>query len=704
MTIIFFVTLSLSHPVTSLFASTTWTETQKSDWSDGLTTNTTWYSETELNLYREDWFNSDWKYRRKITINNTGSALLNYQVFISTGVGSNQINLDASGGIRQSGKCKNSLEDFRCLSATGTVLSFWIGPDTTTPKGFWVQISSLPAGTTNFWLYYGNTAASRNNDFVLGSQSHPAESANQIYRKMQNAPSGNYYLDPDSNATDIKEVYCEMGLADSGWTMVLRYDHTGGTNPGVAPGSVFPKNVSGELKHVDNIDQYGFSQINAVRLYGKTSGHTRIIHYYTTTANVINALYTQNVDECGAADLKANVTTFGNHTANLPASGDTQSDSNSNQIFGYGFPMYLAGTYHWALSGSGTRWEVDDYPGDSSCTTLHEIYIRCTTSESLPSPEPTIGSVGAEQGKYYSAGNYKANVLNSGEDGTKVHQVDWNPSSQPAGTSVQVSVRASNSYFASGDGTPSWTSVSNGGDPALVGRYIQWMSTFTTTSSTTTPRIEDITLTYTSPPAAPSVNYNAGDSYTQVTWKWADNSSGQYQEDGFKVYSSTGGILKTLSADTTCWTEAGLKRNTKYGRYVQSHNTAGSNNSVTVNKKTQPCVWQEKATTRTGPNAFGFEGDGVWTWKVPANGGSLLTITAYAQYNSDYGSADKPKITLSNYGINSSAQMTGGADIWEKLTVSGTPSGKGVLFLKVEGFSTAVDAKYFVDDIQVNQP
>jgi len=115
------------------------------------------------------------------------------------------------------------------------------------------------------------------------------------------------------------------------------------------------------------------------------------------------------------------------------------------------------------------------------------------------------------------------------------------------------------------------------------------------------------------------------------------------------------------------------------------------------------CVWQEKTTTRTGPNAFGFEGDGIWTWKVPANGGSLLTITAYAQYNSDYGGAAKPKITLYNNGVNDDASMTGEADTWEKLTVSGTPSGKGVLFLKVEGFSTVVDAKYFVDDIQVKQ-
>ncbi|MEA2082265.1 MAG: hypothetical protein U9O97_05955 [Elusimicrobiota bacterium] len=67
------------------------------------------------------------------------------------------------------------------------------------------------------------------------------------------------------------------------------------------------------------------------------------------------------------------------------------------------------------------------------------------------------------------------------------------------------------------------------------------------------------------------------------------------------------------------------------------------------------------------------------------------------------GGAAKPKFTLYNKGINNSAQMTGGADNWEKLTVSGTPSGKGVVFLKVEGFSTEVDAKYFVDDIQISQ-
>ncbi len=146
----------------------------------------------------------------------------------------------------------------------------------------------------------------------------------------------------------------------------------------------------------------------------------------------------------------------------------------------------------------------------------------------------------------------------------------------------------------------------------------------------------------------------------------------------------------------TDYTFSSLSRNTKYYFRVKAKDNVEniSAYSSVVGKKTQPCVWQEKTTTKTEPNAFGFEGDRIWTWKVPVNGGSLLTITAFVRYDLDYGGAAKPKITLYNYGVNSSAQMTGGTGVWEKLTVSGTPTGKGVLFLKVEGFSPAVGAKY----------
>jgi len=196
-------------------------------------------------------------------------------------------------------------------------------------------------------------------------------------------------------------------------------------------------------------------------------------------------------------------------------------------------------------------------------------------------------------------------------------------------------------------------------------------------------------------------------SYTQLELNWGANGNpagtkyiAHCSPDGFvTIYSST------VTATTA--TFSSLARNTEYEVRVYAVNHAGVCTGYLgqYDRRTQPGTWQEATIKKTGKNSYGFEGDGVWTWELPAKGGSAVTITVYVRYNSDYGAAAKPKITLYNKGVNESAQATGAAEgAWEKLTVSGTPAGKGVLFLKVEGFSTAVDAKYFVDDIQVKQP
>ncbi|MFA5780179.1 MAG: hypothetical protein WC947_08570, partial [Elusimicrobiota bacterium] len=232
-------------------------------------------------------------------------------------------------------------------------------------------------------------------------------------------------------------------------------------------------------------------------------------------------------------------------------------------------------------------------------------------------PNGTTAHIGVYGGTYawgyWNNGTYKSNVMDTGLDNSKVYYSSWTPVTQPGGTNINVGVRASNTSFASGDGTPSWTPATNGGNPDVTGRYIQYMSTFTTTSSTTTPRIEDITIAY----------------------------------------------------------------------------------------KVKP--WQEKTTVRTGNNAFGFGGGESFEWEIPAKSGQLITVTAYIRYNTSYGSATKPKLTLYNLGISNTATMTQGADTWEQLTVSGTPNRNGVLKLKIEGYSTVPGAKMFVDDINISQ-
>ncbi|RLD18359.1 MAG: hypothetical protein DRI36_01595, partial [Caldiserica bacterium] len=260
----------------------------------------------------------------------------------------------------------------------------------------------------------------------------------------------------------------------------------------------------------------------------------------------------------------------------------------------------------------------------------------------------------------------------------------------------------SNTVFGANDETPSWVSVTNGGNPSVTGRYIQWMSTFTTTNSTTTPVLQDITITYVSPPKSPQINYVSA-TYNSITWGWIDNSNGQYEEDGFRVISSTGGVLVELSQGTTYWIETGLNPNTLYTRYIQAYNVAGSSNSATKTKWTLPAIWQENSVVRTGNFSFCADSNSDWTWQVPVKGGSSVQVNVYMKYNSSYGSSQKPRIILSNLGVNSSAQMSAGPDTWEKLTVSGTPSRDGILFLRVTTFSTNPDARVYIDDVEVVQ-
>ncbi|MBD3271039.1 MAG: hypothetical protein GF384_00710, partial [Elusimicrobia bacterium] len=58
-------------------------------------------------------------------------------------------------------------------------------------------------------------------------------------------------------------------------------------------------------------------------------------------------------------------------------------------------------------------------------------------------------------------------------------------------------------------------------------------------------------------------------STTSIHWEWIDNSG---NEDGYRVYSSTGGQVSVdLTANLTYWTQASLEPNTTYQNYVRAY-------------------------------------------------------------------------------------------------------------------------------------
>ncbi len=114
-------------------------------------------------------------------------------------------------------------------------------------------------------------------------------------------------------------------------------------------------------------------------------------------------------------------------------------------------------------------------------------------------------------------------------------------------------------------------------------------------------------------------------------------------------------------------------------------------------------VWQEKNITRQGPNSFGFSGDAIWRWQVPAKGNQTIYIDAYIRLPAEYPSTDnKPFLILTGPNVNSQSQPTETAySSWEKLTLQATPSKDTILTLEVNGQSLAEDARFYIDDISV---
>ncbi|MHA2022462.1 MAG: DUF2341 domain-containing protein [Candidatus Thorarchaeota archaeon] len=96
------------------------------------------------------WWNSDWKYRRPITIQSE-NALTDYQVLIEL----NSTNFDFS-------KANPDGSDIRFVDEDDvTKLSYWIEEWNTSSQTtkIWVKVPSIPTGEKTIYLYYNNSDA-----------------------------------------------------------------------------------------------------------------------------------------------------------------------------------------------------------------------------------------------------------------------------------------------------------------------------------------------------------------------------------------------------------------------------------------------------------------------------------------------------------------------------------------------------------------
>ena len=115
----------------------------------------------------------------------------------------------------------------------------------------------------------------------------------------------------------------------------------------------------------------------------------------------------------------------------------------------------------------------------------------CYNNQNSPS---TFYSVEGEESFYVSPGTIASQVLDTGVAGATWDALFWDETLQ-SNTDITFEVRASDTSFAKGDASPTWTAV-GGISPVTSGlpsgRYMQWRATLTTSDTSKTPTLHEV--------------------------------------------------------------------------------------------------------------------------------------------------------------------------------------------------------------------
>ncbi|PKN01711.1 MAG: hypothetical protein CVU77_04180, partial [Elusimicrobia bacterium HGW-Elusimicrobia-1] len=365
-----------------------------------------------------------WKYRRKITINNSlAYGLSDYQVWIPTSAFGSQWS-----AIRSS--AQPTMADFRFTPSTATTtIPYWIDYDTTTAncRGFWVKVSTIPAGSNTIYMYYGNATASVGqsgvnafvffDDFNDGDVSDWSKESSSIASGVIDGCMGINITIGGSSYKDV-EVYKTVTLPLQYIVESMIKDIGGGEYPG------------GLLINFQDIN-------NWLGLEGATGGTpqwTERGENGGVDTGWINT-YTPNIIPTGWARQRIDIPNNGNYTVWI------DNINKATKAIPYAFSRNAVGfCKHTGYNNIFSDW----------------IFVR-----KYAPTEPTISSVAAEEGAFFSTGTYRSAVIDAASK-VVVSSVSWNPASQPAGTNISVGIRISSYPFSIDSSTPAWLTVSNG--------------------------------------------------------------------------------------------------------------------------------------------------------------------------------------------------------------------------------------------------
>ncbi len=224
--------------------------------------------------------------------------------------------------------------------------------------------------------------------------------AGSVWNQGIHGITGDYEVTVEGAALTVT---CDQRTDGGGWTLVMNYSHRRNTNPAVVPlADRLPllrsdtlgadeQNVPEAWGHASNA-MFDRLPVTEVRFYGRTSGHSRVIHFTLADQDCIDYFAT-GVGSCRGAGL--NVHQLAGHSGNLPIRVNN-GFSDQGDLAMTAFPFFQNSTAHFAARGGNDRWEVDDFQNNDDRDTIHRVWVRNrpvqTSCRDLLAADPTAPS------------------------------------------------------------------------------------------------------------------------------------------------------------------------------------------------------------------------------------------------------------------------------------------------------------------------
>ncbi|MFH2070585.1 MAG: DUF2341 domain-containing protein [Elusimicrobiota bacterium] len=507
-----------------------WVETNSTDWNDGYFYRST--STVDDLRIREwtDWLGSTWTQRMVIVINNENNpnTLTDYQITLTTNT---KILVDANRMDPQGNSIRFTESDGVTIIPHWT--EFW-NITTSTGSKFWVRVSTIPANLSSkeIYMYYGNVSTNNvsNRGAVL-----------DLYEDWESGEIayGTKWFGSDSEPFRIA---IDTYTSSSDFDMVYRGTYS------VCNANILDTQISGIYTNLN------------------VSMPVKINFWWSRYGENQEDYPEFLIDGISRGQLKAQI---------IP-------------------PPWTAAQFNTTYSGLITiKWRYYKNPGT---TVLPDRgWIDNIVVTKYADPEPTVFVPYSEtKTNYYSSAKYHSDVLVTQGENSIVNYTSWSVSG--IGT-TKIYMRASDTSFLVTATLPSWAQVYDESKPSgIQGKYIQYQAEFTSDGSTA-PSLGEISIEYRSPPPPPKNFMATTISTSVILWTWEDQANVVMSTSTYvyRIYMSTRaltaggvggyvspgtsslGLWKELTGDTTFWYEDNLIANKGYTRSVVAANDVGGN-------------------------------------------------------------------------------------------------------------------------------